>query len=67
MTLRISNLILRYWDRGLIEKGGPFGLTKLIHPIAGNLENILSGKLINYALLIISFINLFLFFSLFNS
>lgn len=66
-TLRISNLILRYWDRGLIERGGPFGLTKLIHPIAGNIEKILSGKLINYALLIISFINLFLFFSLFNS
>jgi len=66
-TLKISNLILRYWDRGLIERVGPFGLTKLIHPIGGNIERILSGKLINYALLILSFINLFLFFSLFNS
>jgi len=65
-TLKISNLILRYWDRGLIERGGPFGLTKLIHPIGGKIEGIISGKLINYALLTISFINLFIFFSLFN-
>jgi hypothetical protein len=63
-VLKISNLILRYWDRGLIERGGPFGLTKLIHPIGGNIEKIQSGKLINYALLIISFLLGFIYISI---
>lgn len=65
-TLKISNIIFRYWDRGLIEILGPFGLIKIIHPLAYLIEILLSGKLINYALLIFFFILLFLFFYFFN-
>lgn len=65
-ALKISNIILRYWDRGLIEILGPFGLTKFIHPLAYNLEIILSGKLINYARIILSLFLLFLFFNQYN-
>lgn len=65
-SLKFSNLILRYWDRGLIEIQGPYGLFKFIHPMAYIIEIFISGKLINYALLIISFIIFFIIFNQFN-
>lgn len=49
-TLSLSNTILRYWDRGLIETLGPYGIIKIIHPIAFAIEFMSSGRLINYAL-----------------
>lgn len=48
----ISNIILRYWDRGQIEIIGPEGIIKGIHYNAFKIEQIGNGKQINYASII---------------
>lgn len=54
-SLKISNIILRYWDRGIIEFFGPWGIIKFIHPIAFIIEFIANGRIINYVIMIIIF------------
>lgn len=54
-TQYISNIILRYWDRGQVEIIGPQGIIKIIHHNAFKIEQIGNGKQINYASIIISF------------
>lgn len=54
-TMYISNIILRYWDRGQVEIIGPQGIIKFIHYNAFKIEQIGNGKQINYASIIIVF------------
>ena len=62
-SFKISNLILRYWDRGLVEIMGPQGIQKIIHPIAFMIELFISGRIINYVLLILSFPFIYIIFN----
>lgn len=50
-----SNIILRYWDRGMIEIIGPQGIIKFIHHNAFKIEQIGNGQQIIYASIIIIF------------
>lgn len=68
-VIMFGNTVLRYWDRGLVELIGPMGLVKLIHHLAFIIELLSTGRLIQYALIlilipvvfIVSFINPSLF------
>lgn len=54
-VLTLSNTILRYWDRGLVEIIGPLGLVRVIHHLAFQIElYTASGRLIHYAFIIVS-------------
>lgn len=54
-VLTLSNTILRYWDRGLVEIIGPLGLVRVIHHFAFQMElYTASGRLIHYAFIIVS-------------
>ena len=63
---KISNNILRYWDRGIIEILGPQGIIKQIHPFAFIIEIILTGRIINYVIQILSFPFIFIIFNFQN-
>lgn len=54
-VLNIGNIILRYWDRGLVEIYGPQGLVRLINNYSNKIEYIANGRQIYYASIIISF------------
>lgn len=54
-SLTLSNNILRYWDRGLVEIIGPMGQVNLIHHLAFNIELMADGRINKYALIIIFF------------
>lgn len=58
--LKVSNIILRYWDRGLIEIMTPYGLVNLINYISFRLELLNTGYYLHYFF----FILLSLFFIL---
>ncbi len=51
--LKLGQIILRYWDRGLVEIFGPQGLVKIIHHLSFLIEQLASGHQIIYASLII--------------
>lgn len=51
--LQLGQIILRYWDRGLVEIFGPQGLVKQIHHLSFLIELQASGNLIIYAFIVI--------------
>lgn len=48
-TFNFSISVFRYWDRGLVELLGPFGLVKLFHYLAFRLELLATGFIPHYA------------------
>lgn len=57
-TLNFSNIVFRYWDRGLVELLGPMGLVQLFHYLSFQLELLATGFIPHYALLILSTLSL---------
>ena len=53
-TFNFSNVVFRYWDRGLVELLGPMGLVQLFHYLSFQLELLATGFIPHYALIIIS-------------
>jgi len=63
-TLNFSNVVFRYWDRGLVELIGPMGLVQLFHYLSFQLELLATGFIPHYALIIISTLFLLIFITL---
>lgn len=55
-SFNFSINLYRYWDKGLLQIIGPYGISRLIHYISFNLELLATGFILHYAIIMLLYL-----------
>ena len=55
-SFNFSIHLYRYWDKGLLQILGPYGIARFIHYISFNFEFLATGFILHYALIMLSYL-----------